>query len=182
MQGDKELLDLLAEDKSDMKAAGMAENVELRTPAERLFASVEGSNWTVFGNEKAPAIYVVVDSRCPHCRSFMNDIKKHYIDTGKLQVRVIPIGNTEETVAQAAFLLAAPDAMDRWYRHAAGDDTALPAKQEMNTQAIQMNLGLMQAWKFDVTPITFYRNSKGDIKIVRGRPNDIHAIYADLTG
>ncbi len=182
--GDSQLLDQLASDKprSRVSEPGKAENKEFRSPSEKLFASVEQSNWIMFGNQKAPIIYVFADPQCPHCKELMNDLKKAYIDTGKIQVRLVPIGFNDQTVAQSAFLLAAPDAEERWFRHASGDAAALPAKQDMNTQAVQMNLALLQAWKFDVTPLTFYRNSKGEIRIMRGRANDIHSLYKDLAG
>jgi hypothetical protein len=38
----------------------------------------------------------------------------------------------------------------------------------------------MQSWKFDVTPMVFYRSKAGDVKIVRGRPQDIPALVDDL--
>ncbi len=183
-QGD-ELLDMLAEDDrpaSRMSEVGKADNKELRTPSEKLYASVTDSNWVGFGNNKAPFIYVFVDPNCPHCKSLLNDLKQPYIDTGKLQVRLIPVGFSEEAVTKAAFLLAAPNAEERWYAHASGDKTALPAKKGINTQAVQMNLGLVQAWKFDATPITIYRDATGQVKIMRGRANDIHALFADVAG
>jgi thiol:disulfide interchange protein DsbG len=183
LQGDdRALLDMLAEDKPGGRdsAAGEAHERSLKTPAERLMADVEDSNWIAIGSEKAPAIYVIADPQCPHCKSFLKDLQGPYVDTGKIQVRLIPVGLNERSEAQAAFLLAAPDAKSRWLRHLEGDEKALPAKEDINTQGAQMNLGLMQAWQFDATPMTVYRNAEGEIKIIRGRAGDIHTLYGDL--
>jgi len=93
---------------------------------------------------------------------------------------MIPVGFRDETLAQAAFLLAAPDSKERWYKHLDGDNAALPAKNSINTQGVQKNLALMQAWKFNVTPMTVYRGRDGKVKIVRGRAGEMSDILADL--
>jgi thiol:disulfide interchange protein DsbG len=150
------------------------------SPAEKLFADIEGANTVVLGNEKAPVIYAFMDPQCPHCHEFMNDIRKDYIDAGQIQVRMIPVGLSDETKAQAAYLLAAPDAKDRWYRHLDGDKTALPVSADVNLQAVEFNMAIMQNWKLDATPIIVYRSSKGEVKIVRGRPHNVADLMGDL--
>lgn len=179
-----EVLDFLAIDKVDdniTKAVRETNEVfEYKTPAERMFADIENSNWVKFGADDAPVIYSFMDPQCPHCHDYMGDLRKDYIEKGLIQLRMIPVGFREETLAQSAFLLAAPDAKERWYAHLDGDTSALPAKTTTSTQAIQRNLALMQAWKFDVTPVTVYRGKDGKIKIVRGRAQNITDILADL--
>ena len=181
-QGD-DVLDFLTVDKPKELTSEMQETneaFEYKTPAERMFTEVENSNWVAFGNQNAPAIYSFMDPQCHHCHAFMNDMRKDYIDRGLVQLRMIPVGFRDETLAQSAFLIAAPDAEERWYRHLDGDLTALPAKNTMSTQAVQKNLALMQAWKFNVTPMTVYRGRDGKVKIVRGRAGQMSDILADL--
>lgn len=182
-QGD-DVLDFLAVDKVDDKLTEAIRETnkafEYKTPAERMFEDVENSNWIKFGKEGAPVIYSFMDPQCPHCHAFMNDLRGSYIEKGLIQVRMIPVGFREETLAQAAFLLAAPDAKQRWYDHLDGNTSALPAKGGTNTQGIQKNLSLMQAWKFSVTPMTIYRGKNGKVKIVRGRVGNMSDILADL--
>lgn len=181
-----EVLDFLAEDKKiseqDLTTAIRETNeaFEYKTPAERMFADVENSNWVEFGSKDAPVIYSFMDPQCPHCHEFMKDLKTAYIEKGLVRVRMIPVGFRAETLAQSAFLLAAPDAIERWYKHLEGDATALPAKSGTSTQGIQKNLSLMQAWKFDVTPMTIYRGKDGKVKIIRGRAGNMADIFADL--
>ena len=97
-----------------------------------------------------------------------------------MQVRIIPVGFQEGSLAQASFLLASPDAEQRFYKHLDGDKEALPAKSDVSTQAIMKNMALMQTWKFNVTPLTVYRSRTGEIKIVRGRAKDTQGLIADL--
>ena len=181
-----EVLDFLAADRKidnqDLTKAIKETNqaFEYKTPAERMFTDVENSNWIGFGDKNAPVIYSFMDPQCPHCHEFMKDLKDAYIGKGLVQVRMIPVGFREETLAQAAFLLAVPDAQDRWYRHLDGDASAIPAKSGTSTQGIQKNLALMQAWKFSVTPMTIYRGKDGKVKIIRGRAGNMADILADL--
>lgn len=151
-----------------------------KTPAEQLYDNAESSNWIALGKDGAPVIYSFMDPQCPHCHDFMEDLRKDYIDTGLLQLRVIPVGLREDTRAQAAYLLAAPDPAERWYRHLAGDKTALPVEKGINEQGVERNLAIMQSWKLDATPTTVYRDAKGQVKIVRGRARNVGDILHDL--
>ncbi len=179
-----EVLDFLAADKPPKSLAEEMEKsnkeFEYKTPAEQMFAEVENSNYVSFGKKDAPVIYSFMDPQCPHCHEFMQDMRKDYIEKGLVQVRMIPVGFRDETLTQAAFLLASPDAEERWFKHLDGDEQALPAKSGISTQGVQKNLALMQAWKFNVTPMTAYRGRDGSVKIVRGRASDLTSILADL--
>ena len=179
-----DVLDFLAVDQQDKSLTQAIretnEAFEYKTPAERMFSEVENSNWVKFGADNAPIIYSFMDPQCPHCHSFMGDLRDGYIEKGLVQLRMIPVGFREETLSQAAFLLAAPDAKQRWYNHLDGDTSALPAKSDTNTQGIQRNLALMQEWKFNVTPMTVYRGKDGKVKIIRGRAGNMSDILADL--
>lgn len=154
---------------------------EFKSPGEKLFTDIENSNWVPLGNKEAPVIYAFIDPQCPHCHAFVNDIRQgKYLEDGKVQVRLIPIGMKDESMAQAAFLLAAPDPQGTWFRHMDGDTAALPAKSEISQQGVQRNMAVMQSWKFNVTPIIVYRGQDGQVKIIRGRPKDPAALVADV--
>ena len=182
-----DVLDMLAEGKtppaaslSDAKEASVTSLSTAKTPAERMFADIESSNWIRLGQPSAPVIYSFVDPQCPHCHQFLEDLRKDYIEKGIVQVRIVPVGFQDGSLAQAAFLLASPDAENLFYKHLDGDKNALPAKSDVSTQAIMKNMAAMQAWKFNVTPLTVYRSRSGEIKIVRGRAKDTQALIADL--
>lgn len=177
-QGGDPMLDELA---SDVRATGSDKAFELQSPAERLFSDIEGSNWIALGGPSAPVIYSFIDPQCPHCHAFINDLRKGgYLEQGRIQLRMIPVGFREETLVQAAFLLAAPEPGERFLKHMDGDASALPAKRDINTQGVQRNLAVMQTWDLTVTPLIVYRDKAGGIKIVRGRPKDVEALAADI--
>lgn len=179
-----DILDFLAAERKtpDMSTALKETNeaFQYKSPAQRMFEQVEAANVVTLGDARAPVIYSFMDPQCPHCHDFMTDLREQYIDKGLIQVKVVPVGFSEQSMAQAAFLLAAPDAATRWYNHLDGDEAALLAKSSTNTQGVQHNLAIMQAWKFDATPTTVYQSAGGEIKIVRGRAKDMAAILADL--
>lgn len=175
-----DILDDTAATPVDTARKRQEDSAKFKTPAERLYTDVEGSNWITLGNPKAPYVYAFVDPQCPHCHQFIQDVRKQFLETGKLQVRIIPVGFKPQSKAQAAFLLAATDPQDRWFRHMDGDKDALPAKEGISQQGVEMNMALMQAWKFDVTPLIVYKATDGEIKLVRGRPNDINGLVAEL--
>jgi thiol:disulfide interchange protein DsbG len=132
------------------------------------------------GSASAPLIYSFIDPQCPHCHDFIQKLRKDYIEKGALQVRIIPVGFIQGSPEQASLLLASPDAEQRFYKHLDGDKEALPAKESVSTQSVQKNMAVMQAWKFDVTPLTIYRSRSGEIKIIRGVPKDIPGMIAEL--
>jgi thiol:disulfide interchange protein DsbG len=177
-QGDTLLDSLASSDTTAGKDTKASE--QFKSPAEKLFDDIQNSNWVPFGELGAPVMYAFIDPQCPHCHDFINDLHKDYLDKGRVQLRMIPIGFKDETIAQAAFLLATPNPQERWWKHMGGDATALPAKTEINQQGVQRNLAIMHSWKFDVTPLIVYRAKDNSIKIVRGKPKDLPALIGDL--
>ncbi|MEM6780555.1 MAG: thioredoxin domain-containing protein [Pseudomonadota bacterium] len=184
-QGDK-VLDMLASGEVSSEGIDLPPDQELenpfifKKPSERMFDDIQTSNWVNIGDRNAPAIYTFIDPQCPHCHEFISDLREDYIETGLIQVRMIPVGFRKETLAQAAFLLAAPDAKDHFYRQLDGEEGAIPADYDLSNQGVQKNLAIMQQWKFDVTPMTIYENKVGEVKIIRGRANNPEALLSDL--
>ncbi len=179
-QGD-ELLDSLAEFPIPDANADDSKKFEFESPSEQMFADIENSNWIPLGKSGAPVVYSFIDPQCPHCHAFIQDLRaQKLLNEGKIQLRIIPVGFKDESQAQAAFLMASPDPQSRWFKHMDGDTTALPAKEEINRQGVQRNLAIMQAWKFDVTPLSIYRGKDKSVKIVRGKPQDLGGVINDL--
>lgn len=151
-----------------------------KTPSEHLYDNLQDSNWIALGDDKAPVIYMFIDPQCPHCKAFLGDLRKDYIEKGLLQVRAIPVGLRPQTKAQAAFLLAAPNPQERLFRYMDGDEKALPVTGGVNEQGVERNLAIMQSWKLDVTPLTVYRAADDQVKIVQGRAKNPAQIIKDL--
>jgi thiol:disulfide interchange protein DsbG len=181
-QKEGDVLDMFAlpEDRIDPYAGAHQSVADFKTPSEQLYSDIENSNWIALGDVSAPAIYTFIDPQCPHCHNFLKDMKDNFIGSGMVQVRVVPVGFRDDTLAQAAFLLAAPDPEERLYRHLEGDSSALPITKSVNKQGVQRNMAIMQSWKLDVTPISVYQAEDGSIKIIQGRVKDIPALLAEL--
>ncbi len=152
-----------------------------KTPAERLYYDMEQSNWVPIGYANAPFLYMVMDPQCPHCKALITDLREGgYLDRGKIQLRMMPVGFSSKSKAQAAYFMAAPNPEELLMRHLDGDETALPVNDEINQQGVDHNNSIMQSWKFDVTPMLIYRDKKNQVKIVRGRPRDLETMIEDL--
>ena len=151
----------------------------LKSPSEQLFSDMEASNWVMLGDKAAPVMYMFIDPQCPYCHEFMKTLRKD-IEGGHIQVRMVPVGFKDDTRAQAALLLAVPNAQDRWFRHLDGDKEALPVTPGINEQGVERNMAIMQSWKLNVTPLSIYRAQDGKVKIVQGRAKDLKALLGDL--
>lgn len=178
-QGDT-LLDSLAEFPVNERG-NKEEAFAFKTPSEQMFADIEGSNWVPLGLSGAPVVYSFIDPQCPHCHDFVNALRKAGVfEQGRLQLRLVPVGFRDETRAQAAFLIATPDPQGRFFRHLDGDKTALPARSGINEQGVQRNMAIMQSWKFDVTPMIIYRDVQGNVKLIRGTPENLDVLLKDV--
>ena len=145
----EDTLDLFAEEslnRPDRKALGdqgQSTTREFKTPAEQLYSDIESSNWVALGRAGAPYIYTFIDPQCPFCHAFINDMRGNYLDNGLVQIRMIPVGFKDETRAQAALLLAVPNAQKRWFDHLDGDAQALPINPDINQQGVERNLSII---------------------------------------
>jgi protein-disulfide isomerase len=156
------------------------DELKVKPQSERLMEDIESSNWLALGKDTAPPVYAFIDPQCPHCHDFIQDLRENYLPNGMIQVRMIPVGFRDETKAQAAFMLAAPDAAQRFLRHLDGEKNALPVSYDINQQGVERNLSIMQGWRLNVTPLIVYRAKDGTVKIVQGRPKDLPKMIAEL--
>ncbi len=150
--------------------------------AQQFYAETQSAGWVALGSKDAPAIYSFIDPQCPHCHDMIDDFRKSgLLDKGQIQLRLIPVGlMNEQSLKQAANLLASKNPAADLYKHLDGDTEILLTDKEPNTQNVQRNMVLMQSWKLDVTPFSVYKNKTGEIKILRGRPSDLKTLAADL--
>jgi thiol:disulfide interchange protein DsbG len=154
----------------------------VKSKSEQLYDGVQNANWIALGSDKAPAVYVFVDPECPHCHDFVQNIRKSgFLEQGLLQLRLIPVGvMTEESLPEAAYLLASPDPQKDLYRHLDGEKGVLLADKTVNTQGVQRNIKLMQDWNLSVTPFSVYRARDGKVKVLQGVPDDFKKIVTEL--
>ena len=154
----------------------------VKPKSEQLYDSVENANWIKLGSDKAPVVYTFIDPECPHCHDLIQKVRKSgYLEQGLLQLRLIPVGVlTENSLVEAAYLLASADPEKNLYRHLDGDKDALLVDKSVNTQGVQRNIKLMQDWKLDMTPFSVYRARDGKVKVLQGVPADLKKIITEL--
>lgn len=165
---------------SQATAADAQQNPSAKS--EQLWADFQSSSWVTLGSKDAPVIYMIVDPKCPHCHEAIDDIRKGgYIEKGQLQLRLIPVGLMDaQSLVQAANLLTVPDPKSAFYQHLDGDKKALWVNEKADTSKIEANIELMRKWKLDVTPFSVYKDKAGKLKILRGRPENLKALVAEL--
>ena len=154
----------------------------VKPKSEQLYDSVKNANWFKLGQESAPVFYTFIDPECPHCHDLVQKFRKSgYIEQGLVQMRLIPVGVlSENSLIEAAYLLAAPNPEKDFYRHLDGDKEVLLSNKSINTQGVQRNIKLMQDWKLDMTPFSVYRARDGKVKVLQGVPEDVKTIITEL--
>lgn len=157
----------------------MPEFVEL-TPAQQMFLDVQAANWITYGQNGKYELFAFVDPDCPHCQRFMAEAKP-LADAGILKLRLLPIGINPESEKRAALILAGANPVDRFLKYGGGDASALDYPADINVSGVQKNKDVLLKWGFDVTPIIVYRSGTGDIRVVRGRPQDMDTLVRDLS-
>jgi thiol:disulfide interchange protein DsbG len=156
------------------------DDLKPQAPSELLFKDVTAANTVMLGDEGAPLVYAFIDPQCQYCHEFIKELRKDALPNGKVRVAMIPVGFTDASRAQAAFMLGAPDAAPRFLRHLDGDKVALPVSYELNQQGVERNMAIMQNWKLSVTPLIVYRGANGEVKIIQGRPKSVPALVSDI--
>jgi thiol:disulfide interchange protein DsbG len=149
--------------------------------AEQFFADVQKAAFLKLGDDSAPKLYSFIDPQCTHCHDLINDVRQSgLLQDKKIQLRLIPVGLMNETsLREAANMLSGKITAQDVFAHIDGNKNALLKDQNPNTQAVQKNMALMQEWKMDVTPFSVYRAANGEVKILRGTPEDIKTLVAD---
>lgn len=167
---------------AELTTAALMESTKPASKSDQLYEAVSAANWIEIGKADAPVIYTFIDPECPHCHDMLQDFRKSgTLESGQVRLRVIPVGLiSDASLQEAAFLLASPQPQDVLFQHLDGKKNALPADSNANTQGVQRNMSLMQDWKFDVTPFSIYKDATGKVKILRGRPNDLKKLVAEL--
>lgn len=149
--------------------------------SEKLLSDIERGNWVTFGTRGKPVLYAMIDPDCPHCQEAMFGLKP-FLDQGALEIRVLPIAFEDKAKRVGALMLATGDSQTLFYNYIEGKLPELGNDTKVNVQGVERNVMTAVAWGFNATPMFFYRNAAGEVKIIRGVPGDYDMILKDLTG
>lgn len=148
--------------------------------AEALWQNMAQSGGLMIGDLNAPAIQVMVDPQCPHCKNLWKMLKPA-VDSGKISVHLLPVealavGNA----AYGAAILSAPNPNQAWEDHVNGIDTPLPpAPNAAMLEIIRKNTDIMFDNNIKQVPFTMWRSKAGNLKVLFGEPSDIAQIIDD---
>lgn len=162
--------------------SGMPKTAPGQSKSDLLLQQVEDGNWFKLGSDKAPVVYSFIDPQCHHCHDFLKTVRDgKYIEDGKIQLRLLPVGIVnEESILQSAALLIDSNPGAKLFEAIDGKKGAIPAPLDINTQSVQQNLSIMQAWKLKATPFIIYKDKTGKVKIINGTPQDIKELVGEL--
>lgn len=155
-------------------------SVQALTPAQEMFVDIRASNWFTMGERGMYEIFAFVDPDCVHCQAFIRDMEEPFLKEGYIKIRVIPIGFNAASAGKAAMLLASANPEERLIAYSKGNTDVLNAPSNINTAAVDSNRALMRKWGFDATPTIIYRAGNGEIRFIRGKPDDYSAMIQDL--
>ena len=95
---------------------------------------------------------------------------------------MLPVGFEPLSQRVGSLGLAAAEGEKLYYDYITGKADDLGKDEGINTQGVERNLMVVNSWGFNVTPMLFYRNADGKVKIIRGSPKDIDMILKDISG
>jgi thiol:disulfide interchange protein DsbG len=151
--------------------------------AEQFYAAVEKSAFVRVGDVNAPYIYIIVNVNCADCKSYWTSLKPH-VESGKLQVRIVPFGRSPANRDGGAALLSVDDPAAAWDKYIAGDTAALAKSLATAAAAddIASNSKLLQDFKLKGNPpYTVYKHlATGKVMSVTGQPQNLMLLMADL--
>lgn len=153
------------------------------TPAQRFWREAGTATWFSYGGQDAPILYLFTTPDCAGCKDYFSILAEQYARENIVQIRVIMVGNSDESNASAAQILSLSNPSESWYGYALGLITHFDNEASLVARAnLANNRGLLQSRKLDTKmPLTLYRTPKGVHKIVQGLPENIQDLIVDLT-
>ncbi|TVQ81756.1 MAG: hypothetical protein EA357_12025 [Micavibrio sp.] len=142
--------------------------------AETFYNATERSNWFAVGSRNAPHMYVYMNPTCEHCLDYWKDFESA-VDSGALQLRIIPFGSMAGNRTASAALLSHDSPENAWRRFAQGDTDVLSEKHVYPDayEEVDANTELWAEWRIPGTPFSIYRSPlDGKIKVLSGRPEN----------
>lgn len=147
------------------------------------YNTVEKAHWFAVGKNNAPYIYVFMNPSCVHCLEYWKDLRP-YIDSGTIQVRVLPFGSTADNRVPSAALLSSSEPAADWQAYVDGNKDILGADKVTENTAYNKsdsNTAIWTEWRLPATPFTVYRAPEsGKIKVLSGRPDNLLLLLSDF--
>ena len=150
--------------------------------SESVYAEVEKADWVAVGDAAAPYLYMFINVNCEHCQKFFKDLYPA-VQSGQIQIRLLPFGKAEANRDGGAALLSSKDAGAAWRDYIAGDKTVLGKHNILpgTPEKVDANTALFGKHKMQGPPFTLYRRpADGQVTALIGRPANAMLVIADL--
>lgn len=163
---------------------GQTEGHEASSDATKIMATAA---YGIFGTEKAPRLYLVVDPLCPYSIRALQSLEP-YVDKGALQLAIVPIAindyennNNSTPAAQAMLSVGQKQMIDVWRQiitlnHAPAD------RARGATSGMQLQLNLQKAHMIGLrgTPTIVWRDRNGKAHVQSGLPDNLDSLIVDI--
>lgn len=148
----------------------------------RLWNGLSSLRYIGFGDERAPVLYLIADSRCPYCKKYWNELAP-YVDKGQLQVRVILVGILgDQSVKLGSQIISEIDKQGAWIKTANGTYPYDQSKiDEKGMDVILENTLMMKEWEMESVPFSIYKDKFGKVMMLRGYVQDVQSIIDQVT-
>jgi hypothetical protein len=148
----------------------------------RLTKDLLAASGVTLGPSSAPQLLMVMDPNCKHCRATWGVLRDAVLK-GVLQVHMAPIGTEgSDSERAAAEFLHKNDPLSAWDKYYGGDASQLAGTPDPAWVAnVRANHALIDSWNIDTTPLLAYRSKAGEIKIIKGEPQQpLPVILSDM--
>jgi thiol:disulfide interchange protein DsbG len=172
-----------ARKKGSQAALPNSDNLDSGLPkAEYFYGALEKSNWVRVGKDDAPYLYLLINVNCVHCQEMWKSFQPA-IQSGKLQVRLLPFGKIEKNLNGGAALLSVDKPGAAWQSYIDGHEDALSVGKIATgaLEKMKANNAFVDKWKPKGTPFTIYRSlANGKLVAIVGKPENTMLVLADL--
>ncbi len=147
--------------------------------------SAEKTAWFAIGDDKAPAVYIVVDPQCPYCHQAWTALKPRIAD-GSLSLRIIMTSILPESDEKAISILGQKSPGAAWLRGEGSSDVVpvsvvtSPDDRARGEHALKVNRDFANSINVNGTPFIAYVGDDGRLYSVDGLPQDMEGFFQRL--
>lgn len=160
--------------------------------SEKFYREVETALWFGYGGTEEgstkvkdiPYMYVFMTPECKDCKTYLNDLVEKYAKNNVLQVRSIPVSANDKQKETVKKAISQTEAAKSWMFTVMGISDAQFEKTEASAGSaafVEGNNEILAKRKLSTYPLTVYKNTKGEVKIIKGIPKNLDDVAVDLT-
>ena len=149
---------------------------------QEFWRDLESSHWFKIGTELAPILYLIADPSCSHCLKMVDRLLP-LTQSGKLQIRVILVSFLGEASEKAAAFILAAQSPAQVFLDYKKNPRLLDTSSVLSIKALRHrdeNNALLVKWGILSTPLSIFKDRKGNIKVIEGALQNVEALLKSL--